>query len=393
MAQLKSLLESIQDLSENKPLEYRIYLVAGKPMGLEKVFGPVQRAANTSPNNTLLIRLDQCVTELKAGFHAHFMKLLAQEISRKELAHKDISKIVKTYLNPFEIVEETKQIGISQYLQIGKQQKLTKRTVYDEDIEQDYWQCLKHLEQKEWKLILIFTSIQGFSETAQQFAIKFLDRYTGSILLFGGPDRDSLSSVLMATGISEYYPCYHLDIKQSKINSRGEIMTIAKAILSAFAKAPQYFRYFKFELQAQVEGKDLPGRAAYKFDLAILGHLQMRHDHPTPICTNYDCAILIAQLKEPVEHEAVLYDLCNAAYELREGINIERGRRFEPWDTYLFLCVPKVLDDVLESYEHQGYRNVFLLLPDGRYFNQSPHKWMNDAVLEEISGRISRKEI
>ena len=129
MAQLKSLLESIQDLSENKPLEYRIYLAAGKPMALEKVFGSVQQAAKISPNSTLLIRLDQCVTESKAGFHAHFMKLVAQEISRKELAHKDISKIVKTYLNPFEIVEETKQIGISHYVQIGKQQKLTKRTV------------------------------------------------------------------------------------------------------------------------------------------------------------------------------------------------------------------------------------------------------------------------
>ena len=362
-------------------------------MALEKVFGPVQQAAKKSPNSTLLIRLNQCVTEMKAGFHAHFMKLLAQEITRKELAHKDISKIVKDYLNPFEIVEETNRIGFEKIVQFGKQQKRERKTVFAEDIERHYWQCLNHLAQTEWKLILIFTSIQGFSETAQQFAIKFLEGYKGTILLFGGPDRGSLSSVLTETGISDYYPCCYLDIKPSKINSRGEKMTIAEAILSSLAKAPQYFRYFKFELQAQVEGKDLPGRAARKFDLAVLGHLEMRDDYPKRICTNYDCAILIAQLKEPVERAAVLYDLCNAAYELREGMNIEGGRRFEPWDTYLFLRVPSVLDSVVESYEHQGYMNVFLLLPDGRYHNLSPHKWMDDAVLEDISSRIGRKAI
>ena len=389
---LTSLFESIQNLRESKPLKYRIYLVEGKPMRREKVFGPVQRAANESPQDTLLIRLYEYVTRLKVGFNAHFMKLLAQEINRKGMVYKEIYEITKTYLNPFEIEEETKKIGLSWYIQIGKEQKLTKKTLYEEDIEQDYWQCLNQLERKGWKLILLVSSIQGFSETAQQFIIKFLESYKSSILLFGGLERLSLSKFLEETGISDFYSFCYLDFEEYKEKGDEEAMIIAEAIVNAFSKAPQYFRYFKFEQQAQIEGKLLPGLAAHKFDLAILGHLQMRHDYPPrPICTNYDCVILISLLKESVEYEEILLDLCHAAYEIREGIEIERGRWFEPWDTYLFLSVPSVSDSVLKSYRHQPYRNVFLLLRDGTFRNLSPHKWMDGAVLKEISKWIHRK--
>ena len=162
--------------------------------------------------------------------------------------------------------------------------------------------------------------------------------------------------------------------------------------MNAFSLAPQYFRYFKFEQQAQIEGKLLPGLAGKNFDLAILGHLQMRHDYPRPICVNYDCAILIGVYKKPLEHEETLMDLCHAAYEPREGIEIENWR-FEPWDTYLFLSFPDISTSILKSYKHQPYRNVFLLLPDGGFQNLSPHKWMSDTILKDVSSYIYTKRI
>ena len=97
---LTSLFESIQNLRENKPLKSRIYLVEGKPMRREKVFGPVQRAANESPQDILLIRLHEYVTRLKVGFNAHFMKLLAQEITS---ASTNVFKLYDYILNSREL--------------------------------------------------------------------------------------------------------------------------------------------------------------------------------------------------------------------------------------------------------------------------------------------------
>lgn len=388
---LTSFVNSVQNLKENRVSKPTIYLVQGKPMGCQKMLAAVERTIKKMAQDMLLVRLDEHITRLELGFHAHFNKLLAQEINIKRKMSKEIREIVKEYLSPFEIEEKTRTIGFIKFVQLGKQQKLRKKTVYEEELEQDCWQCLNDLRQRGCKLVLLISSVEGFSKTASRFLTKFLGDYPSSVLLLGG-SKPSLSTFLEETGISDYYDFSYLNAGEREEKEDEKVMYVAKAVLDAFSRAHQHFRYFKFEQHGQVEAKLLPGLAASRFKLAILAHLQMRHDHPAKlICTNYDCAILISILKKPVESEKALLDLCHAAYDIREGIQSEKDNWFEPWDTYIFVLVPSVSDFALESYRHLDYRNVFLLLPDGTFQNLSPHKWM-DGILKEVSEQICQSK-
>lgn len=382
---LKPIYDSIQKLRRSKSLNCRIFLIEGKSMAREKAFGAIQRFANEFPQSILLIRLNEHTIKLNNGFNLHFIKLLTQEINRKINMSEEIHEIVKVYLNPFQIEEEIKKTGFHWHFQYEKEQKIKKKMYHDEDIERNYWQCLNQLEQKNWKLILLFSSINELSENAQQFIIKFLERNKNSILLFGGIDQISLYKFLNKAGIPDFYNVSCIGFNKDKKKENKEVSSIAEVIYNAFSKSFQHFNYLKFELHAELEGKNLPGLAANKFDVCLLGHLQMRHDYPAnPIRNNYDCAFLIKVFKHSVESKQIITDLCDAAFESMQGMEIEKDRWFEPWDTFLFLFTPSVSDAILKSYRHQPYRNVFLLLPNGKFKNLSPHKWM-DVVLNEVS--------
>ena len=52
----------------------------------------------------------------------------------------------------------------------------------------------------------------------------------------------------------------------------------------------------------------------------------------------------------------------------------------------MFLAVPGISKVILDKYEHLPYRNLFILLPDGIFYNLSAHKWVNH-ILNNISRR------
>ncbi|MGQ9626384.1 MAG: hypothetical protein ACUVV0_05700, partial [Anaerolineae bacterium] len=164
------------------------------------------------------------------------------------------------------------------------------------------------------------------------------------------------------------------------------------AIINAFSIESRRFNYLRFKIYAHSPGQELP-TTEFIFDACIMGHLMMREDYPKLIRTNYDCAVLIKILSEPIVSSDILYAAASAAYDLLlTGIELKTGEYFEPWDTYIFLIAPSFSDEVVHSYKHQGYRNIFIILKDGSFHNTSPHSWMN-IILNNIARSIAKMNL
>ena len=206
------------------------------------------------------------------------------------------------------------------------------------------------------------------------------------------------SKFLDNCGLSKYFQYSFLNDLERSLASKisdeevtDESDHLANIVVNAFDSKQNIFRNLDFNQKGRVTGKLLPGFASEKFDLALLGHLRMRYDHPKPICTDYDCAILIKVLKQSIKEVKILDELCDAAYEIREeGISLENDRRLVPWDTFIFVFITSVSDVVLEDFKHHGYANVFLIMEDSTFRNLTPHKWM-DKILEDVCKSLKRK--
>lgn len=115
----------------------------------------------------------------------------------------------------------------------------------------------------------------------------------------------------------------------------------------------------------------------------------MREDYPRLIRTDYNCAVIIKVLNDPVTDMSTVSTLTNAASRiLINGVSTKKCVRFDPWDSFIFLATPRISKVILDKYEHLPYRNLFILLPDGIFHNLSPHNWMNH-ILNNISQRWS----
>lgn len=391
--------ELVRRLASSEVAPCRVYFAKGDSFLLfEKVFRPVQEVASDSPTRIFHIDLE-CLYPPEAGFNAYFMKAIAQEVNRRGITFEDVHKITDRYQGEFEIQEKTDSIGINTIIRGGKERRLVRRSRTAEQIEMDYWECLKKVKGGGLRVIVIIRAIQAFMEEPEesnrfkQFVTKFVQQEVGSLVIGGNPE--SLSNLIVETHIpaSAYE---YLEFVRDSQEPRKELNEIRKqgkgppprdvleAILAAFAEAPQHFRYFKFKRESEeFEGKQLPGLAKDKFDLAIFGHLQMRHDNPNTIRTNYDCVVLVRVLSEPVRDKGILLDFCYGAADIEGGVK-GTSRKFEPWDTFLFIYAPILSESIRSSYTHQPYRNLFLLFQDGKFWNSSPHKWM-DSILSDTS--------
>jgi len=365
-----------------------VFFFTGKIAKRERVFTALQRTVNDMGQDALLLRIDEDSTQSEKGFTADLTKLLSQEIHKLSRVPKKVRQITKSYLDSYTIEQMTVSGGLNKILHVGVEQQLKRKPRTRTEIERDCLRCLDYFRENRINVILFISSIQGLSEPSSKFLTRYLASFANFIVLLAGEEQNNINEFLKNTGISDEYDCIRLDVPEVREEQDTGTMDMAKAVLDAFSKATRRFRFFKFEQQARLEGRQLPGLAGNSFDLAILGHLQMRHDEGTPIRTNYDCAILIANLSEPIDTVEVLYDLCNAAYGLKDGIEIEQDRWFEPWDTYLFVFASNLPSHVEENYDHQPYRNMFVVSQTGRFWNLSPHRWM-DGILADVCSQIS----
>jgi len=349
-----------------------------------------------------MIRLEEEITTLDKDFNAYIMKILAQQASEQKSLTKQIGSVIGEYLNPFEVSEVTKKVGVSYYLLWSKEKKLTKKVKYEQDIRNDFFKCLKEIQKLQWKTLLVISSIEEYSRAARNFAVRFL-RQDRTFAILGGESEESLERFVDKVGLSDprsgFLPIPYLilpDDVMTEAEAMGqqdgaiseEVSEVVTAIVNAFATESRRFPFLKFETHRQLAGSDIP--TTRFFDSCIIGHLKMRQDYPKLIRTNYECAILVKIIHDPISSSDELIRIADLAYEiLVDGIVTDTGERFDPWDTYIFIVTPEISDSVVGSYKHLGYRNISILLKDGTFRNLTPHPWLN-VILASIARRLKR---
>ena len=378
---------------------YSVMLVDGTPMDRVSILNMVY-ALGRANWDILVVRLSEDITEKELEFSVHLMRNLAQEVTLKENLPGKLSSLVSEYLHPFEISEKTRKYGIAWKFFIGKEEKYLRKEKYPEEIRRDYTHCFEWIQELQWKPILIIDSVERLSNSSERFLIDFLHRHgEGSVTVLAGPSQSGLGSFVRGQGISKHLrtafiiPNVEDDLEtkadgESPLEIPGDVFELGSFIVNAFATESMKFNYLKFDVWHQLGRSDFADRDL-NFDLCILGHLRMREDYPRLIRTDYNCAIIIKVLDDPVTDMSTVSSLTQTAYRvLMDGVSTTRGVRFEPWDSFLFLATPGVSEVILDRYEHLPYRNLFILLPNGTFHDLSPHKWMNH-ILNNISRRWS----
>ena len=391
----------VSSLREPEVPQHQVVLVTGRLMPRENIIGSVVNASR-SAQDTLVIQLEEDITTLETGFSAHIMKILAQEANEQKSLTKQIGSVIGEYLSSFEVSEVTEKVGFNYYLSLGKQKKLIKKVKYERDIRNDFFKCLKEIQKLQWKTLLVISSIEEYSRAAKRFTIKFLLEDRTSAIL-GGLSEESLECFVDDLGLSDpgsvflSTPYLIPDDVMTEAEAMGqqdraiseEVSEVVTAIVNAFAIESRRFNFLKFETHKQLPGSDLPTTRS-SFDACIIGHLKMRQDYPELIRTNYDCAILVKVLHDPISSSDELIRIADLAYEiLVDGIVTDTGERFDPWDTYIFLVSLEISHSVVGSYKHLGYRNISILLKDGTFRNLTPHPWLV-VILASIARRLKR---
>lgn len=399
-----SLSTCVDHIQNQKAAPYNVMLANGTPMDRASVLSTVY-ALGRNNWDVLAIRLSEDIIEKEMEFSAHLMRNLAQEVALKENLPGELSSFVSEYLNPFEISEKTRKHGISWKLFVGGEKKFLRKEKYPEEIRNDYQYCFERIQELNWKPIIIIDSIEKLSNSSERFLIDFLHKHgESSVTILGGESEAVLGGFVRDQGISRQLQTAFIipnDSHNMESNTDSEIaleipsdvFKIGSFIINAFAIESKKFNYLKFDVWHQLGRSDF---VTYNldFDLLILGHLRMRDDYPRLIRTDYNCAVIIRVLEHPITDISHIHNFTEAAYRiLMDGVSTPRGIRFEPWDSFIFLAAPEVAKFVLDRYEHLPYRNLFILLPDGTFYNLSPHKWMNH-VLNNISRRwLELKEL
>lgn len=254
----------------------------------------------------------------------------------------------------------------------------------------------------QWKPILLIDSIENLSSSSESFLVDFLVQHGGqSVTVLGSAKEIALSAFVRDQGISKHHrvafvkPDADLDtsttFRAEQAVSSDRALELGSIITNAFNTESRRFNYLKFEERFYVTPSDLVSRKL-PFNFCILGHMRMREDYPRLIRTDYDCALIIKVTDEPVADASLLTAMNEGAYKiLIDGISPGRGIRFEPWDSFVFLAAPGISEAIVQGYQHLPYRNLFVLLPGGRFLNLSPHKWM-DHILNKAARRWAERE-
>lgn len=394
-----SLSKYVYQIKQRKELPYRVMLVNGTPFDRVSMFNTIYRLGQ-GDWDMLAVRLTGEITEQECGFAARLMRKLAEEVNLKANITGQLANVVSEYLNPFEISEKTQTLGISWKFSFGGAKKFLRKEKFPEEIRRDYISCFDWIRDLGWKTTLIIDSVEKLSTSSESFLIDFLDRHgEGSMTVLGGPSESMLGSFIRDQGISKHLESAFIipEVKDEQTCKDNEgstpsipvdVFELSGFVVNAFATESIKFNYLKFDVWHQLGRSDFADNDL-NFDLCLLGHLRMREDYPRLIRTDYDCAVIIKVLDDPVTNMSTVSTLTNAASRiLINGVSTMKCVRFDPWDSFIFLATPSISKVILDKYEHLPYRNLFILLPDGIFHNLSPHKWM-DHILNNISQRWS----
>lgn len=385
-------------LSHQTP-SYSVMLVNGTPMDRLRTLGAIERLRRARWD-ILALRLGEEIINKESEFSALLMRNLAQEVDRMENLSEDLKSRVSEYLQPFEFSERSTRRGITFNLFMEQENKFVRKTKSHDDLRRDYTVCFDLMQELEWRPVLILESIEELSNLCKSFLLYFLDRYgLRSITILGGSTQEGLESFVRDQGITRHFraafvTCDVEDDKGNRANTkpvaeiRRDAVDLAACIVDAFAIASRKFNYLKLDVWQQLGSDDLEG-GNLDFDLCLLGHLRMREDYPRLIRTDYDCAILVKVLDDPLTQLEPVKRVVESAHRmLIHGSSYGKSCSFDPWDTFVFLAAPGISMTVLDGYQHLPYRNLFVVLSDGTFHNLSPHEWMGN-VLNSISLRWS----
>lgn len=208
-----------------------------------------------------------------------------------------------------------------------------------EEIRRDYISCFDWIRDLVWRTILIIDSVEKLSNSSESFLIDFLDKHgEGSMTVLGGPSESALCSFIRDQGISKQLESAFIipEVKDEQTYKYNEgstpsipvdVFELSAFVVNAFATESIKFNYLKF-------------------DLCLLGHLRMREDYPRLIRTDYNCAVIIKVLDDPVTNMSTVSTLTNAASRiLINGVSTMKCVRFDPWDSFIFLATPKQFTD------------------------------------------------
>jgi len=389
--------ECINKIRQGDLPPYNIMLVNGSPMDREVILNSISNLSRERWN-ILSIRLFEDITDKEAEFSLYLMRYLAQEMILIENLPSDLTSLINEYLHPFEIKEKIKKVGIVWKLSMGKEEKLVRKERNPEEVRRDCIFCCEFIRETDLKPILIINSVENLSNSSKSFLIEFLNiQGRQGITIIGGSNEKSLQEFVESQGISKYFRVSLITSEPEEIYEREEndfgfnehdsdVMQLASVIKNAFASEALKFNYLKFEVIHQLKTTDFQDNG-FNFDLCLLGHLRMRQDFPELIRTDYDCALIIKILNNPITDMASLQVISDQALKiLMNGVTAKSGRRFEPWDSFLFLATPDIDQAVIDEYQHKGYRNIFIILKDQSFINLSPHEWMSH-ILNNIAVR------
>lgn len=390
----------IDEILSQGTSSYRVALVDGAPMDRLSILGRIERLRRARWD-ILSVRLSEGIVERESEFSALLMRNLAQEVRRMENVSEDLRSLVFEYLQPFEITEKSIKRGITLKFFMAEERKFVRRIKSHDDIMRDYTHCLDLIQELEWTPILILESVEKLSTMCESFLLRFLDRYGHrSVTVLAGLSEPALESFVHDQGIARHFKaafvtCDVDDKSGSEANAESmsgvqrDVLDLTSCIVESFAIESVKFNYLKFDVWEQIGSRDWEGSDP-GFDLCLLGHLGMREDYPRLIRTDYDCAILVKVLDEPITEASPVRNLVESAHRmLIDGVSHNRCGNFEPWDAFLFLAAPGISKTILDGYEHLPYRNLFVLLPDATFHNLSPHAWMGH-VLNTISQKWCR---
>ncbi len=99
------------------------------------------------------------------------MILFTSEMILEKLIFGNLSIIIcyNEYLQPFEIKEKIKKVGIGWKLSMGKEEKLVRKERNPEEVRRDCIFCCEFIRETDLKPILIINSVENFQTHRKAF--------------------------------------------------------------------------------------------------------------------------------------------------------------------------------------------------------------------------------